>query len=280
MKHPIPPSSNDQRLGTNKMRLPFEPRSRRSSASAWIYRHRVGLLVTVVIYLSIIILFLSYRIIIAPPAQQPIAMEFEDEKPPEPIPQVQQQEVEQIEMPVGQDMRNRVSDANSKLDASVRDSKSTNASEIYKEAERVKAQMSSGAEAYNRAMHDLDNMGKKSNKDLSSSDNSARQGDKRQTANYKGSVSVVWDLANRTDVHLHIPAYQCQYAGMVVVGITVNVNGRVIAATVDKTTSSDDPCINEMAVKAAFASSFNASPSAPDRQRGTITYTFTAQTAR
>ncbi|MEG0162822.1 MAG: hypothetical protein RR652_02715 [Mucinivorans sp.] len=260
------------------MRLPFEPKSRRSSFSTWIYRHRVGLLVTVVIYLSAIILFLSYRIIITP-AQSMIAMEFEQDPPqetPQPEPE-KKHEIEQIEMPEGQKMLNRISDANSKLDASMRDSRRSDAGKIYQEAERVKAQMLSGSAAYERAMRDIENSGRKSNKDRANDQNQSQDGDKRQTANYKGSVSVVWDLAGRQDVYLHIPAYQCQNAGMVVVAITVNGNGRVIAATIDKTTSSDDPCIGQMSIKAAFASSFNASASAPERQRGTITYTFKAQ---
>lgn len=276
MKHPIPPSVRDKRHGSPKMRLPFDPKSKRNSPSAWIYRHRVGLLVTVVIYLSAIILFLSYRIIIKPSTSEMITMEFQEELPL-PVEQIAEpeKEVEQIDMPSNEKMRNRTSDANSKLDASIRDSKRTNASDIYEEAERVKAQMLSGSDAFNKALQEIEKSGRRPDKPLA--DERSGAGDKRQTANYKGSVSVIYDLADRTDVYLHIPAYQCQNAGMVVVSIVVNRNGRVIAATVDKTTSSEDPCIGEMSVKAALGSSFNASQSAPDRQRGTITYTFKAQ---
>lgn len=276
MKHPIPPSARDQRLGAKKMRLPFEPRTKRSGLSAWIYRHRVGLLVTVVIYLSAIILFLSYRIILNPAPAPMISMEFEQEPPivEQPKPE-EQNPVEQIDMPSDQKMRNRISDANSNLDASIRDSKRSDASKIYEEAERVKSQMLSGADAYQRALREIEQSGRKPEKQ--SNDRRGAEGQKAQTANYKGSVSVEWDLPDRTDVYMHVPAYQCQNAGMVVVAIVVNRNGRVIQASVDKITSSDDPCIGDMAVKAAMASSFNASASAPERQRGTITYTFKAQ---
>lgn len=260
------------------MRLPFD-KKKKGDISSWIYRHRVGVLVTVVIYLSAAILFLSYRIVIKPAIQSPIEIEFAEEIPPIPILEQEQQpkEIEKIEMEAYEKMLNRSSDANSKLNSELRDNKRSNASEIYKEAERVKAQMAEGQAAYDRSMSEIaTTSGRKSQKTQEDKSKSGTD-DKRQTAKYKGSVSVEFDLPGRYENYLHVPAYQCQNAGRVVVAITVNPNGRVVMATVDKTTSTTDPCIMDMAIKAALASSFNASASAPERQKGSITYIFQAQ---
>lgn len=260
------------------MRLPFDPkRKARGGWSAWVFRHRVGLLVTVVLYLSAAILFLSYQIVVRPAPEAYIEVQFAQEEPkPQEIQSEEQKKIEQIEMSA-QRMHNRVSDANSKLDATLRDARRSNAREVYAEAERVQSQLVSGAQAHARAMRDLERM--KGTRQRLATDDDAANGndDKRQTGKFSGLVSVEYDLPGRTDSYLHVPAYQCQNAGMVVVGIVVNRNGKVISASIDKTTSSDDPCIGEMAVKAALSSSFNTSSSAPDRQRGTITYTFQAQ---
>lgn len=270
------PSQNPQKTQGRSLKLPFDKR-KKGDFSTWIYRHRVGLLVTVIIYISAAILFISYKIVIQPSSQGMIEVEFEQPpmavQEPEPTPE-EKKEIEQIEQQADQKMRNRISDANSKLDASLRDSKRLNADKIYDEAERVQAQMAAGQEAYAKSLRDIE---QSSSRSKSTQSTSSGSDEKRQAANYKGSVSVVYDLINRTDNYLHIPAYQCQNAGVVVVMIVVNRNGRVISANVDKSTSPDDPCLTEMSVKAAMASSFNASTSASDRQRGTITYTFKAQ---
>ena len=279
MKHPIPPSAREKRIGSNPMRLPFDPKRKAGGGwSAWVYRHRVGLLVTVVVYLSAAILFLTYRIVVRPAPEAYIEVQLAQEQLPEPPKPEEPKPVEQIDMPAaGQRLHNRVSDANSKLDATLRDARRSNARDVYAEAERVQSQLLSGAEAHARAMRDLERS--KGTRQRLATDDDAPSGkdDKRQTGKFSGMVSVEYNLPGRTDVYLHVPAYQCQNAGRVVVGIVVNRNGKVISASVDKTTSSDDPCIGEMAVKAALSSSFNTSSTAPDRQRGTITYTFQAQ---
>lgn len=276
MKHPIPPSARDQRLGSKPMRLPFDPKRKAHGGWAgWVFRHRVGLLVTVVIHLSAVILFMTYRIVVRPAPESFVEVVFAQEPPPPPKPEPQKI-VEQIDMS-GERMRNRVSNANSELDATLRDSRRSNASDIYAEADRIQSQLLSGAEAHAKAMRELEEMRGVRQPLSTDQDPVSGKNDKRQTAKVGGLVSVEYNLPGRSDVYLYIPAYQCRNAGMVVVGIVVNRNGKVISASVDKSTSSNDPCIGDMAIKAALASSFNTSTSASERQRGTITYTFQAQ---
>ena len=59
--------------------------------------------------------------------------------------------------------------------------------------------------------------------------------------------------------------------------ITVNNRGDVVNAKVDDGVSSADACLRTYATRAARLSRFSASPEAPARQMGTITYAFIAQ---
>jgi TonB family protein len=86
-----------------------------------------------------------------------------------------------------------------------------------------------------------------------------------------------WSLDGRKASRLPIPAYRCYGGGEVTVIITVNNRGDVLNAKVDDGVSSKDHCLQEFAVRAARLSKFSASPEAPARQMGTITYAFIAQ---
>ncbi|MEG1607246.1 MAG: energy transducer TonB [Mucinivorans sp.] len=261
------------------LRLPFA-HGRRQNMGGWIYSHRVGLLSAVVVQLTFLILFLTYRIIIEPQSNQAILMEFV-EQPSEPVvtpEELEQQKIEELEQMRLEKVSNRASDENSKFNSSLRDAKNTKADEIYKEVERVQSDLQAGKSAYERGLNELASSAKK--KPNTQDDNLKQEsvkGDKNQRENVKGLVTVSYNLPGRTDTYLHIPAYQCQGGGQVVVGITVNVNGRVVSASVEQSTSVDDPCILDMAVKAARASTFNASSAQGERQKGTITYIFMPQ---
>ena len=94
---------------------------------------------------------------------------------------------------------------------------------------------------------------------------------------YSGPSVLAWSLDGRNASHLPIPAYRCYGAGEVTVIITVNNRGDVVNAKVDDGLSAGDSCLRTFAVRAARLSKFSASPSAPARQMGTITYAFIAQ---
>ncbi|MPN20093.1 hypothetical protein SDC9_167470 [bioreactor metagenome] len=59
--------------------------------------------------------------------------------------------------------------------------------------------------------------------------------------------------------------------------ITVNKKGYVISASVMGDLSANDSCIKEYALKAAKASRFTSSATAPEKQQGEIVYRFIAQ---
>lgn len=94
---------------------------------------------------------------------------------------------------------------------------------------------------------------------------------------YSGPSVLSWTLEGRKASHLPIPAYRCYGAGTVSVAIAVDQQGKVVNAKVNDSTSSDDRCLREFAVRAARLSKFNRDMSAPVRQAGEIVYSFIAQ---
>jgi hypothetical protein len=95
---------------------------------------------------------------------------------------------------------------------------------------------------------------------------------------YKGPTTISYSLEGRTEVYINPPVYQCQGSGKVVVDIVVNQSGYVVDANINKPKSQiTEDCLVEAANRAALTTRFNAKNTAPERQRGTITYIFIAQ---
>ena len=274
--HPAHPNQRPIPERPDRIVLPFNDRRRRGDAGDWVYRHRVGLLVTVVLYLLVAILFVSYKIVVH---ENPTTTMYIDLVTPEeeelPKPEEQPKPVEQIDPGYYERVMNRASDQNAKMDASLRDDRGTQADKLIEEAQRVQQEVAAGQQAFRSGMDEIAEMSRRHKMPKSSSSSSRSSSSQRQTVKVQGNVTVSYDLEGRTATYLHVPAYQCREGGTVVVGITVNRNGEVISAAVEQ--ASPGECIAERAVQAARASSFNADAGAPERQRGTITYVFVAQ---
>ena len=110
---------------------------------------------------------------------------------------------------------------------------------------------------------------------VASTEGMSREEAKRST--FKGKSNIRYFLGNRYHVQLPIPVYLAQGGGEVTVDIVVNRNGEVISATPRENVRSDDPTILAYARQAAEKTLFNADNSAPEKERGTITYVFVAQ---
>lgn len=263
-----------KKTAPNYIRLPFGQR-RKTDPVNWIYKHRVGLLTTIMIHLFIIVLFLTYQIIIHPVPVDDVRIEIPDEeleqllKPQEEQVQVIEENMEEIGR-----AKNRVSDVNSELDASIPDRRHSNVQKIYDEADQVSKSVADNAEAYKKALAELEAL-ENAPKEKKKEDKETVK--EKKTVHHQGNVTVSYDLAGRWDEYLYIPAYKCENAGIVVVTIAVDSNGNVTHAAVSQTTSPDDNCINDMAVYAARSSKFNVSTTAPDPQKGTIRFQFERQ---
>lgn len=94
----------------------------------------------------------------------------------------------------------------------------------------------------------------------------------------KGLTTVSYDLVGRSDIVLEVPAYLCKGSGKVVVRVAVDRTGQVTKAELDQTsTTTVDACMVDNALSSAGGARFSNSTTAPQPQRGTITYIFLAQ---
>lgn len=84
-----------------------------------------------------------------------------------------------------------------------------------------------------------------------------------------------YQLGNRKPLIRPKPAYNCDEEGLVVVGIEVDKNGKVIKATpgIKGSTNTAD-CLLSQAKIAALSTKWNPDPKAPSKQVGTIKYRF------
>lgn len=261
-----------------RLTLPFQQKQKKD-AGDWVYRHRVGLLVTVVLYLLGGIMFVSYKIVVNKAPSETMYVDLVTPEDFEPmLPEEMQQLIEELEAAGGAPVQNRASNENAQLNPNLRDSKNTRAQDVYDEARRIQEQLAAGQQAYREGMGEVEAIRTATRENTSpSSDRNSNDPQQDNSVKVQGNVSVRYDLDGRFATYLHMPAYQCRGAGTVVVSITVNRNGKVTDATVTQRSAGAEDCIPERAVQAALASSFNADPKASDRQKGTITYTFVAQ---
>ncbi len=82
-------------------------------------------------------------------------------------------------------------------------------------------------------------------------------------------------LGNRTALNKEVPDYPCNEEGRIVVSISVDQSGRVIAAQAGKQgTTNSAPCLLNEAKAAALKTTFNADSKAPSKQVGEIIYNF------
>lgn len=100
---------------------------------------------------------------------------------------------------------------------------------------------------------------------------------KNQPARVEGLTTVTYDLVDRTDIELEVPAYLCMGQGAVVIRVAVGQDGRMRSAEIDEQRTHGDDCMREHALRSAETARFNASSSAAEPQRGTMTYIFLAQ---
>jgi hypothetical protein len=96
-------------------------------------------------------------------------------------------------------------------------------------------------------------------------------------SNFKGKSNIHYYLENRYHARLPIPVYLAEGGGEVTVDIVVGRDGRVLNATPRQNPKIADMNILAYAKQAAEKTIFNADASAPEKQKGTITYNFVAQ---
>ena len=232
---------------------------------------RAGLYITVSIHLAVIIVLLATRISLEVQRENSFVLDFtaqeEVERLRERIRMQERVEAQLEEMLASSQgsvpIRNVTVDQSSVL----KDDRGTNADELYKEAERLAKELQDGQQQADDSQDSFASVTeeKKENKK------------KEEAKPYSGPSVLSWSLDGRKASRLPIPAYRCYGAGEITVVITVNNRGDVVNAKIDEGTSSRDECLRTFAIRAARLSKFSASPEAPARQMGSITYAFIAQ---
>lgn len=253
-----------------RLKLPFD--NRREDAGTWAYDHRVGLCVTLIAYLVLMIVFVSSKIVIGRRASQQgmyvdlqtlAELEQERDRLEREVRERQEQDQDPVDW---RSIRNRTSNENA-LNEELRDDRGTNAAELNEAAAGAEARMRANREAYEEGLAEERAIRQRRGQGGESEHRDVR---------VKGRVTVSFSLTNpvRTSRWLEIPAYRCEEGGEVIVEITVNRAGEVMAARIRE---GGDECMRQAAIEAARVSLFNIDSSAPARQSGTITYIFIPQ---
>ena len=228
---------------------------------------QAGLYITVSIHLAVIIVLLAARIGFEVQRENSFVMDFTAQEEVERLQQrIRMQErveaqLEQMLSDQGVPVRNVTVDQ-----STLKDDRGTNAEELYKEAERLAKELQEG-------QHKADD----TPDSFAAVQEEKKEKKEEEAKPYSGPSVLSWSLDGRRASRLPIPAYRCYGAGEITVIITVNNRGDVVNAKVDDSTSSQDGCLRTFAIRAARLSKFSASPEAPARQMGTITYAFIAQ---
>jgi outer membrane biosynthesis protein TonB len=106
----------------------------------------------------------------------------------------------------------------------------------------------------------------------------SQKGDPKSTKYYGNNGSggdKNYNLAGRNALSKPIEKPDCNEEGIVVVSIEVDNTGKVIKATAGvKGSTNTAKCLLDPARAAALKTKWNADPSAPNKQRGTIVYRF------
>lgn len=262
------PDNKPKPVRRARLRLPFD--NRREDIGSWTYDHRIGLCVTLIVYLVLMIAFVSSKIVIGrkPHTQgmyidlQTLA-ELEQERDRLERLARERQERDPIDW---KSIRNQVSNENA-LNEKLKDDRGTNAAALNAAAAEAEERMRANREAYEQGLAEERAIRER---------HGAGEDSEHQDRKVKGSVTVSFSLTNpvRHSRRLVIPAYRCEGGGEVVVAVTVNRAGEVTNARV---VEGGDDCMRESALHSARRSRFNIDDSAPARQQGTITYIFIPQ---
>ena len=235
--------------------------------------NRAGLYITVIFHLTVIIVLLAVGIDSTLKRENTFVLDFSKQE---------EMERQEKEMEFREDISKKLDELieasrntpssqirNIAVDSrsSLKDDRGTDAEQLYKDAERLAAELKKGQKDA------IEEDAREETVEMPSD----KKKDESNQKEYSGPSVVSYSLEGRKASHLNIPAYRCYGEGDVTVIITVDNSGRVVNAKVLDAVSSEDQCLRNFAVRAARLSRFSASQTAPARQSGEILYRFIAQ---
>ncbi len=241
--------------------------------------HKVGILGTISIHLSLAIVLLIVKMNFNPiPKNVEVDINFNNELLP--ITEEQKEQMDKVSLAVekllhqGMEadvIKNVAVDAateSNELNPTLQDDKGINASDLYREAGMVKQRLSENKDLYEKSQ--LTGQEEIPNTPIKNTV-------PKDESKFKGPAVISYFLEGRKAMMLPVPSYKCQFGGQVVVDIDVSPDGKVVGAKIDSKNSLNDECIAEAAITAALNSFFTEFPNAPSKQKGSITYLFVPQ---
>ncbi len=263
----------DNREPENEIDLPFE--ESKFDLGLWVYRHQVGLCITLGIYLIFIFVLLFGQISLKNrKLAESVEIDLQTLAELEAIRDRLQESIEMInkESAEIEDISNRISNEN--IESDKFDEKPMNIQELLDQAAELQNRMAADRASYESGLAEIAEMKRQAN-ELSSVVDTTRT--IRQDVKVQGNVTVSYSLINpiRHATRLDVPAYLCEGGGEVKVQIFVERSGVVTGAKILQPAADD--CINQSALQAALRTEFNISRVAPVKHQGVITYRFVAQ---
>ena len=250
--------------------LPFD--NSREDAGEWAYDHRIGLCVTIIAYLLLGIIFVGSKLTLGRGSHTDgIYIDLSEVELLEQERDRLLEEVQKNNRRIDWSQIRNLQSNDNVLDESLDNDRSPRSSELRESAADAAANMRSNREAYEQGLAEARALGERPSGDGDQSQTERLNNDRRLS-----NVTVTLSLKDpvRYRRNLVVPAYQCEGGGEVVVAITVNRAGEVIAASV---VSGGDECMRSASLRAARNSTVNIDESAPAKQEGTITYIFIPQ---
>lgn len=280
-------SMSDNRKYIRKGEIKVQPRrvpkrpnidlgdTRAESAGEWLYSHRIGLFVVLIIFLvgSAVLATARYNVDILPTEY---IIEFVEEEPTMEEVERLKRERDRIQAEINQrlaavqNVKNLQSNDASEEAGSRGETSAT--SDMQQMMDKVAADMATNRGEYESGVREAEGIGKGTGSGKGVGSGTAEKG------KFSGAVTVAYEFRDPVRHHrdLYTPAYRAKSGGVVVVDVWLNRNGEVTSARIQ---SSTNPELNDQALSAARhkRTRFNIDSSAPTPQRGTITYTFVAQ---
>lgn len=250
--------------------------TRSESFGEWLYAHRIGLVVVLVVYaVGVYLLFTARVNVEIPPVEYTI--EFVEEEPTiEELEQLRRQRdklQEDIDRRLAAMQQVRNLQSNDASESAGSTANTNFDAETQELMSKVASDMATNNDSYQSGMRDIAGIGKGG-----SGSGNAKGDGTGDKGKFSGAVTVSYSFQSpvRNHRNLYVPAYRSKGGGVVVVDVWIDRNGTVTTARIASSTNSE---LNQQALSAARNSRtlFDINNSAPAPQRGTITYTFVAQ---
>ncbi len=251
------------------------------SLRRFLKEHSAGIYITILFHLIVLVFLLSSKLYLEVMGERPVFIDISDKyedivKQQKQVREVQAKETAASELEAmlnnagvrsshsSQAVRNAAVDASERGNQPLRDDRRTDVSQLNAEAQDVQRKLDA-----NRQQVLTQQTG--------GADLPQQQLPKPKQEAYRGPSVLTYDMGGRKAMSLPVPAYQCKGGGDVTVIIDVNPQGYVVAASIQSTTSADDTCLHDAALRFARSSRFAVQSDAPAKQRGSIVYRFIAQ---